>query len=189
MIIDITTRVSNEKKEKWLSETTQPFVLSGHIGTHLDTYEKTEIPMNYFRSKGVYIDVRDIAEKREIEIEDIEKYIIPKEAFVIFHTGRTDNYEYGSSEYFKNHPQLSDKLIEYLAKQKIHFIGIDCSGIRRGKEHEPADILCEHNGIYVIENLCNLSSIISSEFDVYTMWLENDKMTGLPCRVIVEIKH
>lgn len=169
-------------------ESTKPHVLTGHIGTHLDTYNKSEIPLEYFKSTGIYIDVREIAEKREIEIKDIENISIPEKSFLIFHTGRADEYEYGNSQYFKDHPQFSNELMNYLVKQNINFIGIDCSGIRRGDEQKPADIIFEDNNIYIIENLCNLKSIKSNTFDVYTMWLEDEEMTGLPCRVLVDTK-
>lgn len=38
----------------------------------------------------------------------------------------------------------------------------------------------------MIENLCNLDQIVEKNFTVYTMWLDDEVMTGLKCRVIID---
>ena len=186
MIIDLTTKISKEQMEQWLDKSEQRHITSGHIGTHLDTYQKTPISLDYFKSTGLLIDVTDICESREIDISDVESADIEENSFVLFRTARIERFPYGSQEYFHNHPQLSERLIEWLLSHNIRFIGIDCSGIRRGDEHRGADIQCEECGTYVIENLCNLYQIKTVKFMVYTMWLDDPAMTGLKCRVIAE---
>ena len=162
MIIDLTTSVSNESPLiKWAKSQDNQHIAMGHIGTHLDTYEKSEIPIEYFKSDGVIFDVR---QKQEATPEDIDLTKIMPNAFVIFRTGQIEKYNYGDKEYFNNHPQLSKKLIEVLIEKGVRFIGVDCAGIRQHNEHEQADRLCEQNGIYVIENLKNLCDITSSQF-------------------------
>lgn len=186
MIVDLTTKISQKQLEYWLSKEENKHIVSGHIGTHLDVYNKGEIPLEYFKRNGILIDISSIAERRAVAIQDIVNYDIKKGDFVLFKTNRINNYAYGTSEYFNAHPQLSNEVIAYLLDKSISFIGIDCSGIRRGLEHEQADILCEENNCYVIENLSNLDNIHSEKFTVYTMWLEDKTMTGLKTRVIVE---
>lgn len=186
MIFDLTTKLSREQREAFLGKGVQSHVKAGHVGTHLDTYCQTPISLEYFKSVGVLIDVTLICENREIDVDDVAHIKIPQDSFVIFRTGRIERFAYGSREYFLDHPQLSGELIEWLISRKIRFIGIDCSGIRRGEEHKPADIHCEENGVYVIENLCNLDKINSGNLVVYTMWLDDPDMTGLKCRVIAE---
>ena len=159
MIHDLTTKISKEQMERWLEKSEQRHITSGHIGTHLDAYRKTPIPLDYFKSPGLLIDVSNICEEREITIDDVSGSQIPQGSFVLFRTARIERFEYGSTAYFKDHPQLSHTLIDWLISHKIRFIGIDCSGIRRGEEHRDADIRCEDSGIYVIENLCNLDQI------------------------------
>lgn len=184
MIIDLTTVVLPDSPLiAWAESQDNPHVAMGHVGTHLDTYQKSHIPLEYFRSEGVFFDVKG---REEIGIQDIDIDAVKEDSFVLFRTGRIEEYEYGTQGYFENHPQLSHELIESLIKRKIRFIGIDAAGIRRGTEHEEADRLCENNGIYVIENLKNLKEV-DMPFVVYTMWLDDLKMTGLKCRVIAEI--
>lgn len=186
MIIDLTTKISHEKINAWLDTQENRHIATGHVGTHLDTYQKSNIPLEYFERIGVLLDVSKIGNGRDIAISDIEHIEIPENSFVLFRTEQIEKYEYGTKEYFYNHPQLSHDLIDYLIDKKISFIGIDCSGIRRGDEHTPADIRCEKNGIYIIENLCNLQSLSSTPFTLYTMWLDDEVATGLQCRVLVK---
>ena len=181
MLIDLTTIVPMNSS---LPEKAKDFAATGHIGTHLDTYEKTPIPLEYFRSSGVVFDVRGI---EEVQVSDIDLDRIPAQSFVLFRTGRIEEYPYGTPNYGKDHPQLSHELIEALLEKCIRFIGVDCQGIRRHEEHTPADRLCEKNGIYVIENLQNLGELTEQDFTVYTMWLDDPDLTGLRCRVIAEI--
>ena len=185
MIIDLTTLVPhNSPLIQWAKSQDNAHIAMGHVGTHLDTYEKTNIPIEYFKSAGVIFDVREIT---EINTSDIDLSRIPPNAFVVFRTGQIEKYNYGDKGYFNNHPHLSHDLISALIEKKIRFIGIDCPGIRQHNEHEQADRLCEQNNIYVIENLQYLSAITLPQFTVYTMWLNDDEMTGLKCRVIAEL--
>lgn len=188
MIFDLTIKIDEKEMEKWLETQENKHIAMGHIGTHLDTYNKTKIPLNYIRSKGIIIDVTNVAEKREIIMEDITDIKITQESFVIFYTGRSEKEKYGSKGYFYNHPQISKEVILYLLKKKIRFIGIDCAGVRRRKEHEEIDRLCEENGVYIIENLFNLNQINKyNDINIYTLWFDDKFATGLRCRVFAEI--
>lgn len=184
MYIDLTTNVSqNSPPIQWAKSQDNPHVAMGHVGTHLDTYEKSAIPLEYFKSSGILFDVRGIP---EVTVDDVDITLIQPGDFVLFRTGRMGEHPYGDPLYFENHPQLSHELVEVLAEKKIRFIGVDCPGIRQHSEHEAADRFCEQHGIYIIENLKNLEQIQSQRFTVYTMWLEDEVMTGLRCRVIAE---
>lgn len=182
MLIDLT--LSAEEYRAFLNdEKSKAFAASGHIGTHLDTYRKTAIPLDYFRCRGVIFDVR---ERDETGIKDIDLDAVGEKDFVFFYTGRIEEHPYGSTAYGKDHPQLSHELIRALIDKKIRFIGVDCQGIRRHEEHTPADQLCEEHGIYVIENLKNLGELLDKEITVFTMWLDDPELTGLRCRVLAE---
>lgn len=184
MYLDLTTNVSQDSPVmQWAKAQKNPYVAMGHVGTHLDTYEKSNIPLEYFKSEGILFDVRGI---EEVTLQDVSLDEIRTGDFVLFRTGSMEKYGYGAAEYMENHPQLSHELIEKLVEIKIRFIGVDCPGIRQNKEHEAADRFCERNGIYVIENLKSISEVSAKRFMVYTMWLDDEVMTGLRCKVIVE---
>ena len=162
---------------------------SGHLGTHFDVMNK-EFPLEFTERCGIVFDVSQIKD-RDVEISDIDMNLVKKDMFVAFYSGYIEKVPYGTKEYFKDHPQLSNELIEELLKRQISIIGVDCSGIRRGQEHGAADQKCADNGAFVIENLCNLKEIlgdkISAEFIANTYPIKFEGMSGLPCRVIAKI--
>lgn len=190
MEIDLTTKVDKKLMEQWLSTQENRHIATGHVGTHLDIYNKSAIPLEYFKSIGVLLDVSGISEKREIRIEDVAGIDIPQNSFVLFRTARSEKEVYGTPGYFSNHPQLSHDLIDYLLSKRIRFIGIDCSGIRRGDEHEIADRLCESKGVYVVENLTNLDKLVDAiNLKIYALWFDDEIATGLSCRIIADAKY
>lgn len=63
---------------------------------------------------------------------------------------------------------------------------------KRGVEHTPKDQYCADRGVFIIENLCNLGKLLNQKnamnFMANTYPINFDGMTGLPCRVVAEIK-
>ncbi len=185
MLIDITLKITpkmvtdaqgNEKK-----------ALVGHLGTHFDVMNK-EFPLEYTERNAVVFDVSGVVD-RDIEASDIDFSKVCKNMFVVFYTGYIEAEGYGSKEYFTNHPQLSNELIDLLLERGVSIIGVDFAGVRRGKEHTPKDQYCADKGVFIIENLCNLKNVLdkSSTFIANTYPMNYTDMTGLPCRVIAKV--
>ncbi len=185
MKVDITLKITpkmvtdaqgNEKK-----------ALQGHLGTHFDVMNK-EFPLEYTERKGVVFDVSGVND-RDIGISDVDLDKVAKNLFVCFYTGFIEDVGYGTKEYFTEHPQLSNELIEALLQKKISIIGVDFAGVRRGKEHTPMDQHCADQGVFIVENLCNLHSILRNgcTFIANTYPMNYAEMTGLPCRVVADI--
>ena len=105
--------------------------------------------------------------------------------FVGFCTGYLEKTGYGTPEYHKNHPVLSYELIDALIERKVSIIGIDFAGVRRGKEHTPADQHCADHGVFIVENLTGLDQVIG-ESVISTFPMNYAGLSGLPCRVIAE---
>ncbi len=187
MIIDLTTLVTKDMLRG--ARENLDVATSGHLGTHFDVMNK-EFPIEFIERNGIVFDVSRIND-RDIEVNDIDIELVKKDMFVAFHSGYIEKVPYGAKEYFKNHPQLSNELIEELLKRQISIIGVDCSGVRRGKEHGIADQKCADNGAFVIENLCNLKEILkdkkSVEFLANTYPIKFQGMSGLPCRVVAKV--
>ena len=160
---------------------------TGHLGTHFDVMNKT-FPLDYTERKGIVFDVNHIKD-RDIEISDIALEQAEKDMFVAFHTGFIEETGYGTNTYFKEHPQLSDDLIKALVEKKVSIIGVDCAGVRRGKEHVVADQYCADHGVFVVENLCNFKTLLQhgQTFMAHTYPMHFAEMTGLPCRVVADI--
>lgn len=163
--------------------------LVGHLGTHFDVMNK-EFPIEYVERNAVVFDVSTVRE-RDIDSSDIDISKVKSNMFVAFYTGFIEEEGYGSKRYFREHPQLSDILIESLLDLDVSIIGIDCAGIRRGAEHTPKDQYCADRNVFVVENICNLERLLlqkrSKEFIANTYPVKYAEMTGLPCRVVVKI--
>ena len=189
-MIDITLKIDKEHEVwKWLKSQENKLVNVGHVGTHIDVYKKSNVPIDYFKTTGVLIDCTNYDLDQEIGMEVLKDIEIEENYFVIFKTNIQISYPYGSNVYVNQHHVLSWELITYLLEKKVCFIGIDCAGIRKGKEHFQADVMSEENTTYVIENLdlSKLNIEMGEKFNVYTMWIENPFATGLATRVLVDV--
>ncbi|MBQ8797912.1 MAG: cyclase family protein [Oscillospiraceae bacterium] len=184
MLLDITLQVTPEMRRAAPEKDDRALV--GHLGTHFDVMDK-EFPLEYTCRKGLVFDVSAIR-GRDIDIGDVDLDKVEKDQFVAFYTGYIEEEPYGTKTYFSQHPQLSHELIDKLLDKGISIIGMDCSGIRRGKEHTPKDQLCADRGVFVVENLCNLKPLVAAQaMTIHTYPVRYSGMTGLPCRVIAEI--
>lgn len=181
MLIDITLKITPDMVRD--AQGNQKKVLIGHLGTHFDVMDK-EFPLEYTRRKAIVFDVSSVSE-RDIDASDIDLDRVEKDMFVGFCTGFIEKEGYGTLRYRKEHPQLSDELIEELIKREISIIGIDFAGVRRGKEHTHKDQYCADHGVFIIENLCNLRSVIG-DCIINTYPMNYVEVSGLPCRVIAE---
>ncbi|MBQ2972658.1 MAG: cyclase family protein [Ruminococcus sp.] len=186
MLIDLTTKITADTIALALKDGNKALI--GHWGTHFDVMDK-EFPLSYTSLMGIVFDVSGVQD-RDIDCTDIDLSKVQSGMFVAFYSGFIENTGYASEGYFSNHPQLSNELIEALIKKKISIIGLDFAGVRRGKEHISTDSNCADNGVFVVENLCNLKSVldISDSFKAYTFPISLTDATGLMCRVVAEMK-
>lgn len=187
MLIDITVEVTPLSGEETL--TNEKMASFGHLGTHFDVVDKT-FPLEFVRRKGIVFDV-EAAAGQEIEAEDFDISLVENDMFVAFRTGFIERTGYGTKEYFTDHPQLSNRLIEGLLDRGVSIIGIDFAGIRRGAEHTPKDRYCAERGTFIVENLCNLAAVLDGAsyrfFTAHTYPVKFAGMSGLPCRVVAEV--
>lgn len=161
----------------------------GHLGTHFDIMDKT-FPLEYTEREGLALDVSAVRD-REIEAGDIALGDVKPGMFVAFYTGFIEAVPYGSETYFKEHPVLAYALLDALLDKQVSIVGVDFAGVRRGKEHPPADQrFAEHNA-YIVENLCNLDKVLQGRpkagFTAQTFPMNFTGMTGVPCRVVAKI--
>ncbi len=183
MLADMTLRITPEMVKD--AQGNEKKALVGHLGTHFDVMNK-EFPLEYTRRDGIVFDVSSVKD-RDIRISDIEMQSVQKEMFIAFCTGYIERVGYGEKQYFSEHPQLSRELIEALAEKGVSIIGVDCAGVRRGKEHVQMDQYCADHGVFIVENLCNLKELCGKKnLIINTYPMNYAGMTGLPCRVIAE---
>ena len=184
MLINLTLKVTPEMKKDVQGNETKAF--SGHLGTHFDVMDR-EFPLDYAKRRGILFDVSGADGEISLSGSDMDR--IGEGMFVMFYSGFIGEAGYGTKRYTHEHPFLSHELIDMLLEKRPALIGIDFAGIRRAKEHTPADQKCADRGTFIIENLCNLSELLPFKegFDVYTFPVNFSGMSGLPCRVVAEV--
>ena len=184
MLIDITLKIT--PKMVLDAQGNESKALVGHLGTHFDVMNK-EFPLEYTQRKAIVFDVSNIRD-RDICERDIDLSKVEADMFIVFYTGFVEEEGYGGKRYFSEHPQLSNELIDKLLERNISIIGVDFAGVRRGAEHTPKDQYCADKNVFIIENLCNLKSILTEKpyeiFTANTYPMNYSDMTGLPCRVV-----
>ncbi|MCD8036961.1 MAG: cyclase family protein [Clostridiales bacterium] len=187
MLVDITLKITSNMVSN--AQNNEKKALVGHLGTHFDVMNK-EFPLEYTERKGIVFDVSGV-NGRDIEISDIDMDKVKKDMFITFYTGFIEKEGYGGRAYFTEHPQLSKALIEALVDKGVSIIGIDFAGVRRGLEHTPTDQYCADRGIFIVENLCNLSTVVQKggSFTACTYPMNYANMTGPPCRVIAKVEE
>jgi kynurenine formamidase len=166
---------------------TQP-QMEGHVGTHFDVMNK-EFPIESFKTPGKLVDISEIR-AREVEVSDLVASQIDAGDTVIFHTGYMEELGYESRLYWKRSAELSDAAVSYLISRKIRLIAVDAAGAQKPTKHQRVDQLCADNGIFIVENLDNVRALLAHRnlpFTVYTAPLRRSGLSGLPCRIIVEI--
>ena len=182
MLVDITLKITPKMTKDAQGNLKKALV--GHLGTHFDVMNK-EFPLEYTRRQGIVFDVSGVR-NRDIDITDIDLGAIESHMFVAFFTGYIDEVPYGSKEYFASHPALSNILIDALLAKNVSIIGVDCAGVRNGKEHTSMDQHCADHGVFIVENLCDLKAVIG-RCVINTYPMNYAEMTGLPCRVVAEV--
>jgi kynurenine formamidase len=159
----------------------------GHMGTHLDRPLLTDVPLEYFQSRALKVDVSAFCSKRAVELADLPADAVLADDFVLLHTGRLRCCGYGSRAYLDAFFELAWEAIDFLAVRQVRFIGIDSRGIRMNQDHPRADRQCEQQGVYVIENMANMEQLPSLvPFTIYTAVFPVEG-TGVPCRVIAQL--
>lgn len=164
-----------------------PFRAMGHVGTHFDVMNAEGFPLDSFRTKAQLVDISHIRD-REIEIADLPEVIEP-EGMLILHTGYMKEIGYGGKGYNSRSAELSDAAVEYITAAKVRLIGVDAAGVQKPKKHVAVDNYCADRGIFIIENLVNVDTLLAADraITVFTMPMNYSGLSGLPCRVIAEI--
>jgi len=145
-----------------------------HTGTHIDipmhltndSQSAADFPLDRFWDRGVLLDVRG---EDPIEMKPTYERMIDTRDIVLLFSGCDKNY--GKDEYFNAHPVVSDNLAGFLLSRKIKMLGMDMPA----PDYPPflfhRQLLSA--GIFVLENLTNLSSLIGIDsFEVMALPLK-----------------
>lgn len=164
--------------------------LCTHTGTHIDAPShminkgKTidEFDINDFIGIALIIDVSNL---EKIDIENLINFKdkINDCDFIIFKTG-WDRY-WGSSEYLKGFPTLTERAARWLCSFNIRGIGTDTISIDAfdSIDFEIHNTILSR-GIVIIENITNLDQIREEEFTLVATPLKIENGDASPIRAI-----
>lgn len=166
-----------------------------HTGTHMDApYHlfkegKTLDSFNIkqFAGKGILINAEKM-DNQCIELIHIRPYkdIIEKADFVIIKTGWSKYW--GSDDYFKNFPYLTEESAIWLSNFKLKGIGLDTISIDPVNSNELSNHkIFMKKDMVIIENLCNLDNISKETFFLTVFPLKINCSDGSPLRAVAII--
>lgn len=182
----------NLKKDKYNLEM---LFLSSHTGTHVDApfhflrngKKIHQIDPGRFLREAVLVRVRAKPDysitKSDIVIHERRFGKIPDHSTVVFATGWNDRAQ--RADFFERNPGLSDSAARYLASKRTNLVGIDSPSVDAGSNGRfSAHQILLKNDVLILENLCNLSKIMSSRFRLAAIPLKLQNATGSPVRAI-----
>ena len=113
------------------------------------------------------------------DLDRIPEEEIPLGAAVLFETGM--DALYGTEEYYKNHPAVSEELCAYLLSRQVKMVGVDAPS----PDHVPFPVhkrLMEM-GVPILENLTNLHLLRGEKFTLMAFPLKI-AAEGSPVRAV-----
>lgn len=171
------------------------FAFDGHIGTHLDTPKHlfgdapttSSMDVSSFMGNGFVIDCLSFAPNAKISVDVLNQIDnFNGLNFIIIYTGWYKKW--GSDEYFKNFPTISEEFAQSLADSNIKGIGLDNISI------DPIDSedIVNHkillgSGKVIIENLTNLEKLVGRQFTFSCLPLNIKDGDGSPIRAVAII--
>lgn len=159
--------------------------LSVHTATHVDlVFIENRIAPQRMIGTGKLLDVKEVP-GNEIQLSHVEHQVEIEEGDFVFF--RTDWSKFVNTDKYYNHPELSADVVQWLISKKVNAVGIDALGLGRGAKHGLFDKMLNTNGIFVIENLTNLSAISAKKFRTYCFPLKLENVDAIPARVLIEL--
>lgn len=160
-----------------------------HVGTHIDgpmhltnsNVYLSDFPIDTFIGEACLIDVcgKSIVDY----IEDYEQ-IIKEGSIVILYTGHSKYF--GQSNYFNEHPVLTNSFAELIVRKKVKMLGMDTPS----PDKSPFEIhkLFFENNILIIENLTNLERLLNYSTIEITALPIHIKADSSLARVIAKVQ-
>ncbi|WMI82124.1 cyclase family protein [Anaerotignum sp. MB30-C6] len=188
MLIDVTLRMTSQMLLSVIKNAAHCF--PGHVGTHFDSIGK-EFPLEYLERHGVVFDVSNL-DGQEIKVSDVDLSLVQAGMFVAFCSNYSETIGYGSNEYFDKSPKISYELIYELLKKNVCIVGLDFGRPTQCRIQKILRYCLEGKEPFVIENLCNLKSILNGRkaayFKASTFPMHYEGFSGNPCRVIAKVE-
>lgn len=160
-----------------------------HCGTHMDA------PFHFFEDGATIdqVDLRhcvgeahlvrvDVPADGKIERSNLTSYAdqLARCGKVVLSTGWAK--QWGSAEYFTQHPILTPEAANFLIECGVHLVGVDFPSVDRAPF--PTHVVLLSHNVLILENLTNLSAIRANSFQLVAVPLKFTGRDGSPVRAI-----
>lgn len=174
------------------------YTFVSHIGTHLDAPSHfvaggltiDQIPLDRVIGRGVVLGVT-AGRNAGVSGDALARggpTPGPQE-IVLIHTGWEDKA--GTAEYFQ-HPYLLDSAVDWLIEHRVKVVGMDLitpetpESVREGEFTWPVHKALLARNILVIENVCNMTSLVGRRVDVMAAPINVKGGDGAPVRLLAQ---
>jgi kynurenine formamidase len=159
--------------------------LSVHAAPHVDlVFSENRLDPGRMIGDGKLLDITN-SPVDEIRLSHVGHQVEIEEGDFVFF--RTDWSNFVDTDEYYDHPELSEEVVQWLISKKVNAVGIDALGLGRGARHGLFDRMLNENGIFVIENLTNLSAVSAKKFRAYCFPLKLENVDAIPARVLIEL--
>ncbi len=164
-----------------------------HVGTHLDGSLHFlagqpglhEVPVNSFAGPALVVDASSHGSNDEnptsLGLDLMEGHDLSKIDFVLFYTGWDRHW--GSENYYRHWPWLSDELAEMLASSNLKGVGLDVPSLDH-KTKTIAHDFCAAAAMVNIENLTALESLAGNIVQFMALPLKLHQTESSPVRAV-----
>jgi len=161
-----------------------------HCGTHMDApfhfiengRTIDQVPLERLVGPAMLADLREAAKDGVIEKDDVTDFYsqLTETRRIVIYTGWSS--EWGSPNYFTNHPVLTSEVAQFLVDSGVQLVGVDFPSVDRPPF--PAHIPLLGNDVVIVENLTNLGAIERKVFELVVLPLKISSREGSPVRAI-----
>ena len=176
---------------------TRKVTFGTHTGTHVDAPRHfikngttiENVSLSKFYGPCVVLDFHNLRAKSEIDADMLKGKLAGRTPERILFRYDWDK-KLGSLAYYSDHPYLSECACEYLVEIGVQLVGFDAPmpdnplNGKGAKKDSPNHTILLGNDIVILEYLCNLSDIKSSNFILSAFPLKITEGDGSPVRAI-----
>ncbi|SEL87530.1 Kynurenine formamidase [Haloferax larsenii] len=163
------------------------------MGTYLDSpYHRhpegrdiSELEIGELVLPGTVVDARGLAGDEELTVEALLQESDLAGTAVLFNFGWDENW---GTEQYRSYPYISEAVIEKLIDADVSLVGVDTlNADNHDNPARPAHTRLLDEEIFIVENLCNLDSLIGEPFRFFAVPIKAKDAAAMPIRAFAQL--
>lgn len=165
------------------------------MGTYLDSpYHRhpegrdiSELEISELILPGTVVDARGLAGDEELTVDALPREADLAGTAVLFNFGWDKNW---GTEQYRSYPYISEAVIERLIDADVSLVGVDTLN---ADDHQnptrPAHTRLLDEEIFIVENLCNLDSLVGTSFRFFAVPIKAKDTAAMPIRAFAQVNQ